>query len=162
MRSLITILAVSLLSTAAHASGPSRTIDSLTIDRDGGGSVSMVFSRDLAGNIVGYTQNCGFKPLPKNDQDKTRFYVTGSALQESLAVFENKASFAEAVQLDPPLLTGTWVHAVVNYRYTDVQGNEKMGEAKINTPYVLIGGRVSKILGMLEVQARAAAKDVCP
>ncbi len=89
-------LMASLLTITAHADSEHfRTINSLTFERSGGGSHTVVITKKPSGEFSGITTACNFADLSKTDQQKTRFVLTGDAAKMAQKIFDGQAILAE-------------------------------------------------------------------
>lgn len=153
------LTAAALSFSPAHAA-EYRTIESFSVVRDGGGHMETKVTRTNADGYTGVVTSCNFHELTQAEQEKTRFTLDGKAARDAAAILGDRAVFAERIELEPGLATGSFPSLEIAYSWNlgDMTGNEVK---KIQNPIVIIGGKISDVYELVEQAARESSGSVC-
>jgi len=146
------------------------TIQSFTIDREGGGTKTAVVSLNSNNEVQITTKYCNYKDLNQVDQLKSTFVLSGTSIlaEQSKKVLSQRAIIASEVEdFKPVLFGGTWLNTTINYttetEYARTPQNPSgtgVESVKVNRPIIVIDSKVTGLLRNLEIRLMEHNKSV--
>lgn len=157
---LISALILSF-SFGAVAQAQHARVESFTIVRSGGGPMEVKVDRAAEDLPQARIVSCNFRTLTPEEAANSTFLLNRDEENAALAILNNRAVFATPHPIEAPgRAGGTWRSVKVEYSYRSFNGELVLRTANISNPQVLLDGKVSDALDLIEKAARKALASI--